>query len=385
VPILLCPLLGDRCGRLLYPMMQPMKSTMADLPINDLNIASNETLITPEQIKLDIPLSEAAQHTVATARQVVRDILDGRDHRLFLVIGPCSIHDLQAAREYAERLQVLAAEVCDTLYLVMRVYFEKPRTTVGWKGLINDPYLDDTFKIQDGLHIGRQLLLDLAEMGIPTATEALDPISPQYLQDLISWSAIGARTTESQTHREMASGLSSAVGFKNGTDGGLTVAINALQSVSKPHRFLGINQQGGVSIVTTKGNAYGHVVLRGGNGKPNYDSVSVTLCEQQLRKAGIKPNIMVDCSHANSNKDPALQPLVMDNVANQILEGNQSIVGLMVESHLNWGSQCIPENLQALKYGVSVTDACIDWQTTEQSVRHMHEKLRDVLPRRHRG
>jgi 3-deoxy-7-phosphoheptulonate synthase len=366
-------------------MMQPMKSTMADLPINDLNIASNETLITPEQIKLDIPLSEAAQHTVATARQVVRDILDGRDHRLFLVIGPCSIHDLQAAREYAERLQVLAAEVCDTLYLVMRVYFEKPRTTVGWKGLINDPYLDDSFKIQDGLHIGRQLLLDLAEMGIPTATEALDPISPQYLQDLISWSAIGARTTESQTHREMASGLSSAVGFKNGTDGGLTVAINALQSVSKPHRFLGINQQGGVSIVTTKGNAYGHVVLRGGNGKPNYDSVSVTLCEQQLRKAGIKPNIMVDCSHANSNKDPALQPLVMDNVANQILEGNQSIVGLMVESHLNWGSQCIPENLQALKYGVSVTDACIDWQTTEQSVRHMHEKLRDVLPRRHRG
>ncbi|MEQ9728154.1 3-deoxy-7-phosphoheptulonate synthase [Pseudomonas sp. WHRI 8822A] len=362
-----------------------MKSTTAELPINDLNVASNETLITPEQIKLEIPLTERAQRTVSAGRQVVRDILDGKDHRLFVVVGPCSIHDIKAAHEYAERLKVLAEEVCDTLYLVMRVYFEKPRTTVGWKGLINDPYLDDSFKIQDGLHIGRKLLLDLAEMGLPTATEALDPISPQYLQDLISWSAIGARTTESQTHREMASGLSSAVGFKNGTDGGLTVAINALQSVSSPHRFLGINQQGGVSIVTTKGNGYGHVVLRGGNGKPNYDSVSVAICEQELKKASIKPNIMVDCSHANSNKDPALQPLVMDNVANQILEGNQSIVGLMVESHLGWGSQSIPKDLQQLKYGVSITDACIDWESTEMTLRSMHAKLKDVLPKRQRG
>ncbi|MNH08361.1 Phospho-2-dehydro-3-deoxyheptonate aldolase, Tyr-sensitive [compost metagenome] len=222
-------------------------------------------------------------------------------------------------------------------------------------------------------------------MGLPTATEALDPISPQYLQDLISWSAIGARTTESQTHREMASGLSSAVGFKNGTDGGLTVAINALQSVSKPHRFLGINQEGGVSIVTTKGNPYGHVVLRGGNGKPNYDSVSVALCEQDLAKAKIKANIMVDCSHANSNKDPALQPLVMENVANQILEGNQSIIGLMVESHLNWGCQSIPKNLDDLQYGVSITDACIDWSATEKTLRSMHAKLKDVLPQRKRG
>ncbi|OLU17759.1 MULTISPECIES: 3-deoxy-7-phosphoheptulonate synthase [unclassified Pseudomonas] len=358
---------------------------MAELPINDLNVASNETLITPEQIKLEIPLTERAQRTVSAGRQVVRDILDGKDHRLFVVVGPCSIHDIKAAHEYAERLKVLAEEVSDTLYLVMRVYFEKPRTTVGWKGLINDPYLDDSFKIQDGLHIGRKLLLDLAEMGLPTATEALDPISPQYLQDLISWSAIGARTTESQTHREMASGLSSAVGFKNGTDGGLTVAINALQSVSSPHRFLGINQQGGVSIVTTKGNAYGHVVLRGGNGKPNYDSVSVAICEQELKKASIKPNIMVDCSHANSNKDPALQPLVMDNVANQILEGNQSIVGLMVESHLGWGSQSIPKDLSQLKYGVSITDACIDWESTEKTLRGMHAKLMDVLPKRQRG
>ena len=359
-------------------------NTMADLPINDLNVASNETLITPDQLKRDIPLSAAALQTVTKGREVIRNILDGTDHRLFVVIGPCSIHDLKAAHEYAERLKVLAAEVSDTLYLVMRVYFEKPRTTVGWKGLINDPYLDDSFKIQDGLHIGRQLLLDLAEMGLPTATEALDPISPQYLQDLISWSAIGARTTESQTHREMASGLSSAVGFKNGTDGGLTVAINALQAVSSPHRFLGINQEGGVSIVTTKGNAYGHVVLRGGNGKPNYDSVSVALCEQALNKAKIKPNIMVDCSHANSNKDPALQPLVMENVANQILEGNQSIIGLMVESHLNWGCQAIPKDLADLQYGVSITAACLDWAATETTLRSMHAKLKDVLPKRER-
>jgi 3-deoxy-7-phosphoheptulonate synthase len=362
-----------------------MNSTMADLPIDDLNVASNETLITPDQLKREIPLTDSALKTVAHGRQVVRDILDGKDHRLFVVVGPCSIHDIKAAHEYAERLKVLAAEVSDSLFLVMRVYFEKPRTTVGWKGLINDPYLDDSFKIQDGLRIGRQLLLDLAEMGLPTATEALDPISPQYLQDLISWSAIGARTTESQTHREMASGLSSAVGFKNGTDGGLTVAINALQSVSSPHRFLGINQEGGVSIVTTKGNAYGHVVLRGGNGKPNYDSVSVAICEQELAKAGIRPNIMVDCSHANSNKDPALQPLVLENVANQILEGNNSIVGLMVESHLGWGNQSIPKNLCDLKYGVSITDACIDWDTTEKSLRSMHAKLKDVLPKRNRA
>ena len=358
---------------------------MADLPIDDLNVASNDTLITPAQLKREIPLTAAAQRTVSSGREVIRNILDGKDHRLFVVVGPCSIHDIKAAHEYAERLKTLAAEVSDSLYLVMRVYFEKPRTTVGWKGLINDPFMDDSFKIQDGLHIGRQLLLDLAEMGLPTATEALDPISPQYLQDLISWSAIGARTTESQTHREMASGLSSSVGFKNGTDGGLTVAINALQSVSNPHRFLGINQEGGVSIVTTKGNAYGHVVLRGGNGKPNYDSVSVAVCEQELTKAGIRPNIMVDCSHANSNKDPALQPLVMDNVANQILEGNQSIVGLMVESHLGWGAQSIPKDLSQLKYGVSITDACIDWKSTEKTLRGMHAKLKDVLPKRQRS
>src|SRR5690554_3475210 len=355
---------------------------MADLPIDDLNIASNVTLITPEQLKKKIPLSDKAQQTVSHGRQVVRDILDGKDHRLFIVIGPCSIHDLKAAHEYADRLKALADEVSDTLFLIMRVYFEKPRTTVGWKGLINDPYLDDSFKIEDGLHIGRKLLLDLAEKGLPTATEALDPISPQYLQDLISWSAIGARTTESQTHREMASGLSSAVGFKNGTDGGLTVAINALQSVSKPHRFLGINTDGQVAIIHTRGNAYGHVVLRGGNGKPNYDSVSVAICEQELANAKVTPNIMVDCSHANSNKNHELQTLVMENVASQILEGNQSIIGLMVESNIGAGSQSIPLNLSDLKYGVSVTDACIDWETTEIAIRKMRDTIKESLKKR---
>jgi 3-deoxy-7-phosphoheptulonate synthase len=250
---------------------------------------------------------------------------------------------------------------------------------VGWKGLINDPHLDDSFKIQEGLHIGRQLLLDINELGLPAATEALDPISPQYLQDLIAWSAIGARTTESQTHREMASGLSSAVGFKNGTDGGLTVAINALESVSSPHRFLGINNEGQVAIIHTGGNAYGHVVLRGGNGKPNYDSVSVAVCEQALAKAGLSTNIMIDCSHANSNKNHELQPLVMDNVANQIIEGNRSIIGLMIESNIGAGNQKISCNRAELKYGVSVTDACIDWETTERALRDMHGKLKQPL------
>ncbi|HMW49940.1 MAG TPA: 3-deoxy-7-phosphoheptulonate synthase, partial [Cellvibrionaceae bacterium] len=262
---------------------------MTSPTVDDLNVNSQEILISPAELKAELPASERAIETVASGRQVVRDILDRKDHRLIVVIGPCSIHDPIAAMDYARRLKTLAAEVSDCLYIVMRVYFEKPRTTVGWKGLINDPYLNDSFKIQDGLHVGRKLLLDISELGLPCATEALDPISPQYLHDLISWSAIGARTTESQTHREMASGLSSAVGFKNGTDGSLTVAINALQSVSSPHRFLGINKEGRVSVVHTRGNAYGHVVLRGGNGKPNYDSVSVALCEKELLAAGV-PN-----------------------------------------------------------------------------------------------
>ncbi|MEZ5504905.1 MAG: 3-deoxy-7-phosphoheptulonate synthase [Gammaproteobacteria bacterium] len=355
---------------------------MSQNRIDDVNVLSQRVLITPHQLKDELPLSEAASQTVINGRQAVRDILDRKDHRLFLVIGPCSIHDIEAAKDYAQRLKALSDQVSDSLLLVMRVYFEKPRTTTGWKGLINDPYLNDSFKIEDGLHIARRLLLDLAEMGLPTATEALDPISPQYIQDLISWSAIGARTTESQTHREMSSGLSSAVGFKNGTDGSLTVAVNALHSVFSPHSFLGINDKGQVSVINTRGNPYAHVVLRGGGGKPNYDSVSVALAEKELEAAKVSKNIMVDCSHANSNKDPGLQPLVMENVTNQILEGNKSIVGLMVESHINWGAQKIPADLKELKYGVSITDACIDWPTTEAAVLKMAEKLRDVLPKR---
>ncbi len=358
---------------------------MTNYQVDDLNIESQQTLITPRELKQKLPLSDVARETVATGRHAVRNILDHKDHRLFVVLGPCSVHDTKAAMEYAERLKGLAREVEDSLLLILRVYFEKPRTTVGWKGLINDPFMNDSFKIEDGLHISRKLLLDVAELGLPAATEALDPITPQYMQDLITWSAIGARTTESQTHREMSSGLSSPVGFKNGTDGNLEVAVNAMLSVRHRHRFLGIDPEGQVAITTTRGNPYAHVVLRGGGGKPNYDSVSVALAEQTLTKAGISSNIMVDCSHANSNKDPSLQTLVMENIGNQILEGNQSIVGLMVESHLKFGSQKIPEDLSKLEYGVSVTDGCIGWETTEKSIRDLASKVADTLPKRHQS
>lgn len=350
--------------------------------VENINIQSQDVLITPKALKEKIKVSDSALQTVMEGRNTIENILDRKDHRILVVVGPCSIHDIDAAKDYANKLKVLANEVSDTLYIVMRVYFEKPRTTTGWKGLINDPYLNDSFKITDGLHVGRQLLLDISELGLPTATEALDPISPQYMQDLISWSAIGARTTESQTHREMASGLSSTVGFKNGTDGSLTVAINALQSVASPHRFLGINSEGSVSVVTTAGNPYAHVVLRGGDDKPNYDSVSVSLAEQQLKDAKIPANIMVDCSHANSNKNHDLQPLVMENVTNQILEGNESIIGIMVESNLKAGNQKITANLDDLEYGVSITDACIDWETTEKALRNMSDKLKNILSNR---
>ena len=355
---------------------------MNDISVDDLNVLTEETLMNPEALKSMVPAPVRAMETVSGGRLAIKKILIRQDPRLFLIVGPCSIHDTTAAMEYARRLKALSDEVDDSLLLVMRVYFEKPRTTTGWKGLINDPHMDDSFCIAEGLKQGRELLVNIAELGLPTSTEALDPVTPQYLQDLISWSAIGARTTESQTHREMASGLSSAVGFKNGTDGGLEVAINALQSVSAPHRFLGINHQGQVSVIHTRGNAHAHIVLRGGGGRTNYDPVSVNLCEQQLLKARIPANIMIDCSHANSNKDPRQQTLVTSNVADQIVNGNQSIVGLMVESNLEWGKQSIPENLADLKYGVSVTDACIDWATTETMIRALRDKVRAVLPGR---
>lgn len=352
---------------------------MSNIDVHNINVDSQDILITPELLKSALPMSESIHDTLATSRKVIEDILDRQDPRVFVVVGPCSIHDPSAALEYARRLKILADELSDTLYIVMRVYFEKPRTTVGWKGLVNDPHLNDSFRIEEGLHIARKLLLDILEIGLPTSTEALDPISPQYLQDLISWTAIGARTTESQTHREMASGLSSAVGFKNGTDGGLTVATNALHSAAKAHRFLGINGQGQVSVFTTRGNAYGHIVLRGGTAGPNYDSMNIKLCEDALAKAGVSKNIMVDCSHANSSKQPELQPSVIENVANQILEGNTSIIGLMIESNLHAGNQDIPANLDDLKYGVSVTDGCIDWATTEASLRAMRDTLKAAL------
>ncbi|WP_077531288.1 3-deoxy-7-phosphoheptulonate synthase [Vreelandella utahensis] len=357
---------------------------MASSDIENVNIEEQQVLTTPAALKEQLPLTDAARRTVLEGRQTINNILDGKDPRLFLVVGPCSIHDPDAALDYARRLKALADEVSDTLFLVMRVYFEKPRTTTGWKGLINDPHLDDSFDIERGLYIGRKLLLDIAELGLPTATEALDPTAPQYLQDTIAWSAIGARTTESQTHREMSSGLSMAVGFKNGTDGSLDVAVNAMNSTANPHSFLGIDQNGQVAITRTKGNPYSHVVLRGGGGSPNYDSVNVALCEKELQAADVRNAIMVDCSHANSNKDPAVQPLVMQDVTHQIKEGNQSIIGLMVESNINWGKQKLAA-MNEMEYGVSVTDACIDWETTDRAIRQMRDELRDQIPHRHRG
>ena len=350
--------------------------------IDDVNLQSIHPLVTPAELKTELPLTESAYQTVLHGRETIRNILDGKDKRIFVVIGPCSIHDPVAAHEYADRLKVLSDKIKDSIYVAMRVYFEKPRTTVGWKGLINDPDMNDSFNIEKGLRIGRKLLVELNEKGLPCATEALDPNSPQYYQDLITWSAIGARTTESQTHREMSSGLSSPVGFKNGTDGGLTVATNAMQSVKHGHHFLGLNNQGQVSVIRTSGNPYAHVVLRGGNGKPNYDAGSVAEAEAALAKAKVSTKIMIDTSHANSNKDPFLQPLVLKNITEQIIDGNKSIIGIMVESHLKGGRQEIPENLCDLEYGKSVTDGCIDWDTTEKVLLEMHEALKDVLPNR---
>ena len=343
--------------------------------INDVNVVSQDLIPTPDQVKSELPLGPGAAQTVLAGRQAVQNILDHKDTRLFVVVGPCSIHDITAAKDYANRLRQLADRVSDTMLLIMRVYFEKPRTTVGWKGLINDPDMDDSFDVKKGLTMARGLLLHVAEIGLPAGTEALDPSMPQYLSDLVTWIAIGARTVESQTHRELASGLSTPVGFKNGTDGSLDVAINAMKSAAQPHHFLGINQQGQSTVVHTAGNRYGHLVLRGGGGQHNYDSVSVAMTEKQLTEQGLRSNLVVDCSHGNSNKDPALQKLVFADCVNQIVEGNQSLVGLMLESNLNWGNQPIPENVNSLRYGVSITDACIDWSTTEQTIFAAHEIL----------
>jgi 3-deoxy-7-phosphoheptulonate synthase len=355
---------------------------MTHFDIDNINVSAFDAMPSPEEIHARLPLSPTAAGLVMNGREVLRNILDRRDRRLFVVVGPCSIHDPIAGLDYARRLKALADEVRDSLYLVMRVYFEKPRTTTGWKGYINDPDMDDSFRVDQGMQKAREFLLELAEIGLPAGTEALDPISPQYLGDLIAWTAIGARTTESQTHREISSGLSTPVGFKNGTNGDVAIAINAILSASRPHSFLGINGQGRTSIVRTRGNRYGHLVLRGGDGRPNYDTVSVQMAEQALLKAGLPSNIVIDCSHANSYKKPELQPLVMADVVNQVRLGNQSLVGMMVESNLIAGNQPIPENLSQLKYGCSVTDACVDWESTEKMIRDAARLLREVLPTR---
>jgi 3-deoxy-7-phosphoheptulonate synthase len=350
----------------------------------DLNIVALELMASPDEVKAKVPISERAAATVVEGRRAIEAILDGRDPRLFLVVGPCSIHDPVAGLDYARRLRGLAAELSDAFVTVMRVYFEKPRTSVGWKGFINDPRMDDSFRIDEGMERARRFLLDVNELGLPAGTEALDPISPQYYGDLIAWTAIGARTSESQTHREMSSGLSTPVGFKNGTDGELDGAINAIVSASRPHAFLGVNGQGRSAVFRTRGNRYGHLVLRGGGGRPNFDTVSIALAEAALDKAGLRKNLVVDCSHANSWKRPEVQPLVMRDVVHQIREGNRSVVGLMVESFLEPGTQPIPEDLSKLRYGCSVTDPCVGWDTTVEMLRGAREVLKDVLPGRAR-
>lgn len=345
--------------------------------VDDLRIVAEKPLSPPLVLKRALPLSAQGALFVQQARQDIANIIHGRDKRLLVVTGPCSIHDSVAAVEYAQRLKALQIKYADSLYIVMRVYFEKPRTTVGWKGYINDPHLDDSFDLETGLTRGRELLLQLVEMRLPTATEALDPISPQYLSDLIAWAAIGARTVESQTHREMASGLSMPVGFKNGTDGNLNIALNALQSAASPHTFIGINQRGEVALVQTAGNPDGHIILRGG-AKPNYDADSINQAVAALKKLNLPQAIVVDCSHGNSNKDHNRQPLVAEAVVAQRLLGNDAIIGLMLESHLNAGRQDIVCG-KAEKYGVSVTDACIDWENTEQLLAGLHAQMKQVV------
>lgn len=342
---------------------------------NNLNVRKVTPIIAPADLKQVFPLSVEDASFVSQSRNTVKSILHGQDQRLMVVVGPCSIHDPKAALEYASKLVPLAKQVADKLFVIMRVYFEKPRTTVGWKGLINDPDMDGTHKISKGLGVARQLFCAITALGLPIASEMLDPITPQYLSDMISWGAIGARTTESQTHREMASGLSFPVGFKNGTDGGLKIATDAMAAACQPHSFLGINFAGLSSIVQTTGNADVHIVLRGGNDSPNYSPEDLTLTTELLKKNGLPPSIMVDCSHANSYKDHNRQEEVLNNIVAQILAGATNIGGVMIESNLQAGNQELPADLSLLKYGVSITDKCVDWETTVKMLTDTHQKL----------
>eukprot|EP01059_Diplonema_ambulator_P005711 TRINITY_DN154_c0_g2_i1.p1 TRINITY_DN154_c0_g2~~TRINITY_DN154_c0_g2_i1.p1 ORF type:complete len:384 (+),score=130.62 TRINITY_DN154_c0_g2_i1:56-1153(+) len=348
----------------------------------NINIEAEITICKPSELKSRLPRREKHVNTVYQGQVAVKKVLDGSDDRLIVVVGPCSVHDVQAAREYAMKLKQLSDELNDTLVVLMRVYFEKPRTNVGWKGLLNDPFLDDTCNIEMGLEMGRNLMLDITGVGMPIAAEALDVLTPQYIQDLVSWTAIGARTTESPCHRQMASGFSSAVGFKNGTDGNLDVAVNAIRAASGPSSFLTCSVEGQVCIVRTKGNPFTHIVLRGGSAGPNYDPKNIEETEQKLQSVGLPANIMVDCSHGNSRKDFSKQPQVIDEIVAQIKEGNKSIVGIMVESNLYEGSQKLEGDPSKLKYGVSVTDSCLGWEQTQSVLRKLAADLRDVLPGR---
>jgi 3-deoxy-7-phosphoheptulonate synthase len=348
-------------------------------PTQDLHIRDTLPLLPPRALKAELPMTEAANRTVVEGRNAIQRILRKEDRRLLVIVGPCSIHDPEAALEYAGRLNALRQELADRLCVVMRVYFEKPRTTIGWKGLIYDPHLDGSDDMETGLRLARQLLLSINALGLPAGTEMLDTITPQYHADLISWAAIGARTSESQIHREMASGLSMPVGFKNSTEGNLQVAINALKSARQPHTFLGIDQEGKTCIVRTTGNPWGHVVLRGGNGGPNYDAQSVEEAGQQLRQTGEEPALMVDCSHANSHKQHALQEGVWHDLVQQRVAGNRDLIGIMVESNLEEGNQPIPTDRRQLRYGVSVTDACVGWETTERMLWHAYAQMGEEL------
>ena len=344
----------------------------------NLNVRSMTQIIAPADLKQVFPLAELDAEFVTQSRQQVKDIIHNRNRRLMVVVGPCSIHDPQAAIDYARRLAKLNHELADQLLLVMRVYFEKPRTTIGWKGLINDPDLNGSHQISKGLGVARNLLCTVTNLGLPIACEMLDPITVQYLSDMVSWGAIGARTTESQPHREMASGLSFPIGFKNGTDGNLQIAVHAIDAATHSHNFLGIDRDGRTAIVETNGNPDGHMVLRGGGGKPNYDAENITHAEALLAKAGLQPSIMVDCSHANSYKDHARQEDVLNNVLEQLAQGNRSINSLMVESYIEAGSQPLSDDIDALQYGMSITDKCIDWPTTERLLRQAHASLKKL-------
>lgn len=345
----------------------------------DLHVVETRPLIAPATLHQELPLSEAAATLVSETRDRIRHIMRNEDQRFLVVVGPCSIHDVNAAYEYGEKLLKLRKELEDDLEIVMRVYFEKPRTSIGWKGLINDPHLDNSYDINTGLRIARKLLLDLAETGLPAATELLDPIIPQYIADVISWTAIGARTTESQTHREMASGLSMPVGYKNSTDGSLHAAMNAMLSASHPHHFLGINHQGAASIVTTTGNPDGHLVLRGGSAGPNYETQYVEQAARELSRLNLTNRIMIDCSHGNSKKDFKRQPIALQSIADQIAHGSKHILGVMIESHLREGNQSIPNDLNQLVYGQSITDACVDFEATVTMLREFAMTARKAV------